>query len=177
MKHFIRIIVALSVLDILGLGLLWFEYATILAKQGDETGLRKEISAEKQKGAEFMDTQKIVTQAQKESGVLLKYLYDPGEESQISFLAQIEALGVATSHALVEMKSLELVSGEAPGFHGELTVKGTWREAYHFLRLVETFPAHIVINRFSVATPDQKSASTALWTGGMSITLMGLKNL
>jgi hypothetical protein len=176
MKRLIRMIVILAVLDILGLGALWFEYSTILAKQDEEMALVKDIVDEKQKGAEFTTTQKVVTQAQKESGALSKYFYDPGDESQIRLVATMEALGTSTSHALVETTSFVLVGGAMPGFHGEFALKGTWREVYHLLRLMETFPAHLIINRFSVTTLDKKNATTAVWDGGMSIDLIGLKN-
>lgn len=173
MKRLIRIFIILSVLDLLGLGALWFEYSTILAKQGEEEGLRKEIVDEKQKGTEFTVTQKIVTQAERESGALDKYFYDPREESQINFVAQMEALA-APAGVLIETRSLDLSGGTTPGFHGEFAVKGTWRDLYYLLRLVETFPAHVVINRFSAAA-EKKDIGTAVWSGGLSIDLVSLK--
>jgi len=101
MKRLINIIIALSVLNLVGLGIFWFEYSTIQTKRGEETRLRKEIADEREKGIEFTATQKVVTQAQKESGALQKYFYDPAEESQVEFVAAIEALGSSTSHAHV----------------------------------------------------------------------------
>src|SRR3989338_2655717 len=175
MKRLINIIIALSVLNLVGLGIFWFEYSTIQTKRGEETRLRKEIADEREKGIEFTATQKVVTQAEKESGALQKYFYDPAEESQVEFVAAIEALGSSTSHALVETKSLDLIGGALPGFRGEFIIKGTWSELFHFLRLIETFPAHVVVNRFSVSAPD-KTSTLSSWTGGINIDLVGLKN-
>ena len=173
MKRLTRIALFLALLNVLGLGLLWFEYSTIMAKQSEEVGLRKQIADEKQKGVEFTSIAKIVAQAQKESGALLKYFSDPGEESQIAFIAQMENLGTSTG-VTIETKSLELTGGATPSFHGEFAVKGTWRSIYHFLRLLETFPGHLIVSRFTVASADENDISRGMWTGGFTVDLVSL---
>lgn len=176
MKRLINIIIILSILDVLGVGALWFGYSTILAKQSEEAVLQRDIANERQKTEAFAAARRTAIQAEKEVGVLRKYLYGADEESQIDFVSSIEALGALTSGARIDTKSLELTTGEMPSFHGEFTVKGTWKKVYHFLRLVETFPGHVVINRFAVGSTERENASESAWIGGVSIDLVSLKS-
>ena len=176
MKRLFNIIIILSILGVLGIGGLWFGYSAILAKQNEETVLRRNVASEKQKAKAFAAARRTAIQAEKEVGELRKYFYDAGEESQIDFVSQVEALGALTSGARIVTKSLDLTAGETPSFHGEFSVKGSWEEMYYFLRLIETFPAHIIINRFAVGSTERESASVAVWTGGVSIDLVSLKN-
>jgi hypothetical protein len=173
MNRLTRMISVLALLNVLGLGVVWFVHATIITKEGEVVQLQKEIADEKQKGAEFTTTQKVVTQAHKESVALDKYFSESGEEHQITFVEQLEDLATSTGVTL-EIRSLDLASGATPSFHGELSMKGTWGEYYHFLRLIETFPGHLIISRFSATAVDRKISG--LWTGSMSIDLVSVKN-
>lgn len=175
MKRLLSIIVLFFFLNILGLGVLWFEYSTIMAKQSEELDLRKQIASEKQKGTDFTTTAKIVTQAQKESGALSKYFYNPGEESQINFIAQMENLGTSTG-VMVETRSLDLTGGVNPSLHGEFTIKGTWKAVYRYLRLMETFPAHLIVGRFTISAIDKKNSGAGQWSGGLTVDLVSLNH-
>ncbi|HEY9585848.1 MAG TPA: type 4a pilus biogenesis protein PilO [Candidatus Paceibacterota bacterium] len=175
MKDIPRILIVLVVLDMLGLGVLWFGYSTMGTKKEEGIKLRQELADEKQKAVQFVTLGKVLKQIEKESGVLEKYLYSPGEESQINFVSKIEALGAPTG-ILLGTKSLDLVPGTEPNFHGEFTLKGRWEEIYHFLRLVEEFPARIVVKHFSISAQGQKNVMTVTWNGTMSIDLTSVRN-
>ena len=171
MRRVINILIVLFLIDVLTAGALWFEYSALAAKKGEETNLRQGLVDESRKSLELAGVRRMVTQATNESSVLGKYFYDPGEESQIKFVSQIESLGTTTSGVLVETRSLDLSSGARPSFHGEFALSGTWPRIYHFLRLIETFPARIVINRFSVSSNDNGALS-----GTMSLDLVSLND-
>lgn len=176
MKRILNALIILVVLDFLAAGAFWFGYSTVSAKKNEETELRKELADEGKKVAQQATLRRALKQAEKERGALDKYFYDPGEESQINFVAQIEALGTPTSGVLVETNSLALVNGGTPSFRGEFGLKGKWEEMYHFLRLIETFPARLVIGRFSAQSPGGGDPTIAIWSGGVSLDLTSLKS-
>jgi len=175
MKGTLRILAILVILDILGSGALWFGYSTMGAKSEEAVKLRQELAGERQKAGQFVTLRKILKQAQKERDVINKYLYDPGEESQINFVSAIETLGIPSTGLFVKTNSLDFVPGEAPSFRGEFALKGTWQEMYHFLRLIEEFPARTIIRRFNVSLLDEKNVTTALWNGAIGIDLTSIK--
>jgi len=176
MKRELRILIVLLVLDILGIGGFWFGYTMMGTKETERTQLQGELIEEKQKTAQSGSLQKTLKQAEKEHGALAQYFYDAREESQIRFVSQIENLGTSTSGALVETKSFELIGGGSPRFHSEIAFSGTWSEAYHFLRLIETFPARVIINRFS-ASGSTNGTDEERWSGSVSIDVVSLKKI
>lgn len=176
MKRELRILIVLLLLDVLGLGGLWFGYTTIGTKETERAQLQSELADEKQKTAQSGSLQKALKQAEKEHSVLARYFYDSREESQIKFVSQIEKLGTTTSGALVETKSFDLSGGGSPRFHSEIALSGTWTEIYRFLRLIEAFPARVIINRFS-ASGGMDSATGEHWSGTISIDVVSLKKI
>jgi hypothetical protein len=174
MKRELRILIVLVVLDLIGLGGLWFGYSTIAIKESKRTQLQSELADEKQKTSQSGSLQKTLKQAEKEHGELAKYFYDTREESQIRFVSEVEKLGTTTSGVLVEMKSFDLSGGGSPRFHSDIVLSGTWPEIYHFLRLIEVFPARVIINRFSANT---KSVVDGTWSGSVSIDVVSLKKI
>lgn len=178
MKYSRNIFIGLLVLDMIGLGSFWFGYSLLATKKANETLLREAISAENQKSAELLTLRRTLSRAQKERASLDKYFYNSGEESQISFVSRIEGLGSPISHSLVETRSLDLVAGTPPSFHGEFSVSGTWKELYHLLRLMEEFPGRLIIDRFVVSSEAaKKDPSLATWKGVISTDLVSVKNL
>ena len=178
MKRTLNILILLLlVLDLLGAGAFWFGYSTVSAKKSEETKLRKELADEGKRVAQQTVLRRALKQAEKERVALTKYFYDQGEETQINFVAEIEALGLPTSGVLVETGSFGLVSGGTPSFRGEFAIKGRWEEIFHFLRLIETFPSRLVIRRFTVQSSGEKNSVVAVWTGGTSVDLMSLKGI
>ena len=175
-KRILNIFVILAVLDLLGAGAFWFGYSMMQKKKNQETELRAELADEAKKATQQASLRRALKQAEKERGALAKYFYAQSEEDQINFVAEIEALGFPTSGVLVETASFSLVAGETPSFRAEFGLKGVWEEVYHFLRLAETFPARLVIRRFTVQSQGGTSPQAAVWTGGASIELISLKS-
>lgn len=176
MKRELRILIILLVLDVLGLGGLWFGYTTMNTKEAERAQLQSELADERQKTAQSGSLQKTLKQAEKEHVALAKYFYDAREESQIRFVSEIEKLGTTTSGALVEMRTFDLAGGGSPRFRSDIALSGTWPEIYHFLRLIEVFPARVIINRFS-ANASTKSAGQEIWSGSINIDVASLKKI
>ncbi len=177
MQRTLKILLILLVIDLFGLGAFWLGYTTINQKKEQETELRKELADQEKKVVQQASLRRALKQAEKERVALSKYFYDPGEESQIDFVAEIEALGLPTSGALVQTGSLTLSAGGTPSFRGEFGVKGKWEEVYHFLRLIETFPSRLVIRRFTAQSEGSKEAGVMNWNGSMSLELNSLKGI
>lgn len=174
MKRTLSILVFLLVADLALGGAFWFGYSAISEQKEKETQLRRDLADEVRKVAQQAALRRALKQAESERALLAKYFYDQDEESQIKFVADLEALGLPASGALVQTGSLGLSGGATPSFHGELMLKGAWGEIHHFLRLLETFPARLIIRRFTA----QSSGSTefaAEWSGSVGLDLVSLK--
>lgn len=170
MSRTLNIFVILLVLDLAAAGVLWFEYSKLETMKAKETALRGEIADETKKAAEAANTRRMFHQAKKESEGLAKYFFDAGEESQIRFVTELETLGASTSGAEIKVRSFNYIPGSAPAFRGDLEIDGSWSDIYYYLRLIETYPARVVINRFSVS-----AVKNADWAGAMNLDIMGIR--
>ena len=171
MKGTLRIIILLLILDIVGGVAFWFGYTSMQDKKNEEIELRKQLVEENDKGKKLIALQRTLTSLTKEHSELSEFLYDPSEEGQLAFVLGVESLGTSTSGALVETTSFSLGTDEPPGFRGNFTLKGTWGEVFHFLRLLEEFPSNLMIMRFDV----RSSQSDKKWTGSVNVNLNSLK--
>ena len=172
MKRNYEILAVLAVVVIALGGLLWWGYTLMRDKKTEEVTLRSELLEESQKGAKMKTQKRTLALVASDYKELVTFLYEPSEESQIKFLSEIELLGTTTTGALIETKSLNLVTtGDARSFHGEFSVRGTWSQVYHVLRLIEEFPSRIAIERFDV----QKTGGNE-WSGAFSLDLTSLRS-
>lgn len=172
MKRNYEILAVLAVVVIALGGLLWWGYTLMHDKKTEEVTLRNELLEESQKGNKMKTQKRTLALVANDYKELVTFLYEPSEESQIKFISEIEQLGTTTTGALVETKSLNLVTtGTSPSFHGEFSVSGTWSQVHHVLRLIEEFPSRIIIERFDV----QKTGGDA-WSGAFSLDLTSLRS-
>lgn len=172
MKRTLNILVILLVLDLLAAGGLWWGYTIMQDKKVAEGELRKELVLESQKGKNLIALKRKLASVEKDHAEMSKFLYDPSDESQIDFVSRVDQLGSSTTGATIETLSLDLSTDVPPSLRGVFSMKGTWGQMYHFLRLLEEFPSHLVITRFDV----KGSSSGGIWSGGASITLNSLKS-
>lgn len=176
MSRVTQIIIVLLLVDMLGAGLLWYGYTGMQDKKTEESGLRKELGEEKKKDREIIALRRLIDLAEPERKSLEQYLFDSRDENLIKFISQMEHLGLATTGALVELRSLD--RGGA-GVHGEFVVTGSWSQIFHFLRLVEEIPTRVVINQFNLRRADVQGSSGGgsieSWSSNISIDLTSLK--
>ena len=165
-----NILVTLVIVDLLVAAGLWYGYAMMREIKERENALQAEVDTQLWQVGHRIALQKMLTAAEKEHLRIEPFLYDAKEESQIRFISDIERLGMVTTGAFVETRAFEFSPQRS--FHGEFALEGTWRELYHFLRLVEEFPARVVINKFDVREADPASS---LRDGTISLDLVSLK--
>ncbi len=172
MKRNFQILAVLAAVVLALGGLLWWSYTHMHEKKAEEVALRSELVEESQKGSKMNAQKRTLALVEADHKELATFLYEQSEESQIKFISQIEGLGTTTTGALVETKSLSLVTaGDSPSFNGEFAISGTWSQVYHTLRLIEEFPTRIEIERFDVKKTDGDS-----WSGTFSLNLLSLKS-
>lgn len=173
MKRTLNIFIVLLVVDIVGLGLLWWGGMSMQSKKAEQTKLREDIAVEEQRNSKLLTLKRTLESVRKDHTELLHYLYDTTDEAQIQFISEIEGLGTSTSGAVVETKSFDLVKEtktEPQQFRGDFQFAGKWNEVYRLLRLVEEFPTHIIIVRF-----EARNTEAANWAGSMQLLLPSLK--
>lgn len=175
--------IILLVLNLLGVGLLWYGYSTMQEKKAQEADLRSQIAEESQKGLKLKVLSETLASAERDREALEKYLFDPSEESQIGLISQMEHLGISTTGALVSMTSLELSTADPKSLHGELAISGTWSQLYYLLRLIEVLPTKVVIGRFAINTTPSTSGTDVpaksgpdRWVGTLSFDFASLRS-
>ena len=127
-----------------------------------------EYSRQKAKSSRVLKT--TLLNIGKEKAELSNYLYDTSDEGQVNFVSQIEQLGTTTTGALVETTSLSLSDETPQSLNGNFSVKGTWPQVFYFLRLLEEFPARLLIKRIDVKGNQND------WNGTVEVSLMSLKS-
>jgi hypothetical protein len=162
--------------DSIGAGLLWYGYAGMQSKKTVESGLRKDLAKEDEKGQKIVALRRSIELAEPDRKALEQYLFDPSDENLIKFISQMEQLGITTTGAVVETRSLDRSGAKV---HGEFTITGSWTQLYHFLRLVEELPTRVVINQFNVRRTDVLGGAgkdtAESWSGSLSLDLASLK--
>lgn len=171
MKPLYNILSILIVLDLCGMAGLWFGYTSMQTKRSEE------IELQRQQADEVLNAQKLGTLRRTLESVtadyqeLQKFLFETTDESQIAFLSAIEQLGTSTTGVVVDTRTFELTNKAPTSFHGIFELSGSWEQMYHFLRLVESFPSRLVIERFDV----RQEGVENFWKGIVSVDLTSLK--
>lgn len=181
MKKTLNILIVLALLDLTGGGLFWYGYTKIGDIKQNETDLRAQLTEEKQKGQKLDALRSTLASAAKDREQLERYLVDPSDESQIQLISRVEHLGTSTTGVEVTTASFDpQFASKPPALHGEFTMNGTWNQLYRFLRLMEEFPARLIISRYDIhlvpSAPDAKSAQEN-WAGTISVDFAGLKQI
>jgi Tfp pilus assembly protein PilO len=178
MKKTLNILIVLALLDFAGAGLFWYGYTKMTEIKQEENDLRAQLAEEKQKGQKLETLRKTLASAAKDREQLERYLVDPSDESQIQMIARVERLGTSTTGVEVTTTSFDYQpAAKPPVLHGEFAVSGSWAELYRFLRLMEEFPARVVINRYDIHTAPlaDPKITKENWAGGISVDFAGLK--
>lgn len=177
MRRTLQILSVLLVLDLIGGGLLWFGYSNMQNKKTEKGDIQKELALENQKGIKLKSLQRTLALAEQDHVTLEKYLFDPSEESQITFLSLLERFGVKTTGAEVVTSTFNLTLTEPKGIHAELAISGTWKQLYHLLRIIEALPTHVVISRYTVTRENTTigGSETSPWKGVLTFDIMSLK--
>ena len=173
MSRILQFMIVLVVLNVVGVGVLWYGYTSMQENKIKEADLRTQLVKENQKGEMLSSLKETLRLALRHKDSLEKYLFDPSEESQIKLISQVEQLGSSTTGALVNTTSLNLSTAQK--LNGEFTISGTWGQLYYLLRLIEAFPTRIVINRFEVKNGNDTKSELDHWAGTLSLDFVSLK--
>lgn len=179
MKKTLNILIVLALLDVVGIGFFWYGYTKMIDIKQQESELRSELAEEQQKGRKLDALRSTLASAVKDREQLERYLIDPSDENQIQLISRVEKLGIKTTGVEITTTSFDYLStAKVPTLHGEFTLSGTWKELYQLLRLIEEFPARVIINRYDIHTAQRAESTTATqdnWAGSISIDFAGLK--
>lgn len=176
MSRITQIIIVFLLLDVLGAGLLWYGYTGMQGKKTEESQLHKELDDENKKGQKIIALRNSLDLAEPDRKTLKQYLFDSSDENLIKFISQMEQLGVMTTGAVVETRSLDR---NGTVVHGEFGLTGSWSQLFHMLRLVEEIPTHVVINRFDLRRMDisvQGKENAESWSGSLSLDITSLRS-
>lgn len=180
MKRTLNILLILLVLDLFGIGALWYGYTSTTDIKANETELMDKLQQEGMKGKKLNELRQTLASVGKQRGELEKFLLDPSDENQIPLLNSFEQLGASTTGLAVDISRFDFVDSPAKAIHAGATLSGSWAQLYYFLRLIEEYPSRIVIDKFD-AHIDTPAGSTLgkitqdHWMGNISFAIVGLK--
>ena len=97
MKRSLNIFIALLVVDLIGLGILWWGGMALQQKKADQTKLREDIAAEEQRGSKLLTIKRTLDNAKKDHAELSRFLYDTTDEAQIQFISEIPGIRPSSS--------------------------------------------------------------------------------
>ncbi|HSE34984.1 MAG TPA: hypothetical protein VLB83_02575 [Candidatus Paceibacterota bacterium] len=104
------------------------------------------------------------------------FFYDSTDESGLDFVKQIEQLGKTSGVALTV--NTATFTGTVPNrFRMDLQFTGSWSSVYHFVHLLETFPARLSISRINLTANNNAKdlPPDGVWGGNVSIELLSIR--
>jgi Tfp pilus assembly protein PilO len=174
MRRTLNILIVLLILNLIGGGLLWLGYTQIEEGKQTKAALRQELLVENQKGDKLKSLRRTLSLAENDREAMERYLFDPSEENQIKFLSLLEELGLQTTGAAVVTSSFDVSNSDPRTVHTELAVSGSWKELYHLLRLIESLPTHVAVDRYTIMRKEA-IGGVDLWQGGLAFGIMSVK--
>jgi len=163
------IFLALLALDLAGVGALWYGSVAIQKMKNEEVVLMQELLSEDQEKQRAVGLRKVLASTEANRKVLAQYIFKPTDEDQIRFITNIEQFGTSTSGAVIETVGL---NSAKPGIlSGDFSIKGSWAQVYHAIRLIEEFPARVVITKI-----ETREDGSGQWSGTIKLDLLSLQN-
>lgn len=180
MNRSIKILALLVLLDIVGVGILWYGYTYVSKQKLAETELLDQLRDEKVKNQKLAAISKTLSSVEMQRHELDQFLIESSDENQIQLITALEKLGATTTGAIVDTSRFEPSAGAVPMLHGDLSITGSWSQVYHFLRLMEEYPSRLIIGRFEVHRDESQTVSQGKpvgekWAGAISIDFASLK--
>jgi len=160
------IVVGLIVAAIFAAGGMLFY--NIKAVNDETTNTRRRVELTKRRVSQFESRQEIVANNRQEMRKVNEYLVPTGLEGTVAFLGRIEGLASSTG-ATIEARSVQQVDG--PSEHVSrlsLTVdaRGTWREVYHTLTLIENLPLDVHLSNIQLTRTERTGTANTDQTAG-----------
>lgn len=169
--------VVLSLNVLLGGGL-WYALGVVDNLRAEEARLRQEIARANADRDSAATLAEMLRTTANDRAKLDAYFYEHNVEEGLRFVKEIEALarraGVTMTTSMADFSDSE---PEAP-FRMDLQISGTWPQYYHFIRMLETFPARVTIGQVNAQQGSVSAGSGeggALWSGGVSMQLTSVK--
>ena len=93
MKRTLNILVILLIIDLAGIGGLWYGYTSTIDIKTEESDLIDQLSQEGLKGKKLNELRQTLASVGRQRDELEKFLIDPSDENQIPLLNSFEQLG------------------------------------------------------------------------------------
>jgi Tfp pilus assembly protein PilO len=173
MQRIISILIIVSIADLTLLGGLWYGFTSMQGMKSAQEKLRSQIALESQKSERLAAQGRMLTSAENARARMSRFFYEQDEVSQIRFVSEIENLGRVVPGLLLETKSFDFVVSAKnvfPSFRASFEVTGSWGSVFHFLRLIEEFPARVTVERLEA----KRGSGGTTWNGTLTINLISL---
>jgi len=141
-------------------------YAVSKKNNNMET-LRKDIWIAEEKTKKMYAIKKLLEDAQEELNTL--DFYFTTNDEIVAFIEEIENMG-ESSGVSVSLRSVDIGDKDDGALSVSLITSGKWKNVYHFLNLLELFPANIRIDKASLSKKERDDGN--IWVGDFSFSLL-----
>ncbi len=147
----------------------WFGYSAMASRKAEASTLREQVMAEKLRASQSSRLQDTLKEVAASRAQLNEYLYENSDEDGLRFVKEIEVLAKTTG-VNVTISGADFV-GTPPNltFHMALHIDGTLTNINQFMRLLETFPARLVVPSFSLQLGANDTGSIELTINLLSV--------
>lgn len=169
------VLAVLLLLSTLGATGLWFGHGYIVSMKDRERELMKDIAIETERATRLQSLKGTFDRASEEKVKLEEYFFDISEEDWLRFAEEMGVLARA-SGATTDTSS-DPPSPGATSLSATVKFSGTWDEVYRLLRLLETYPARVVLKEFSAQAEgsSRDAKRSVMWTGTLRVELLSVR--
>ena len=172
-----NILIVIGVLNVLLIGGLWFGYQAMNDHRAEYEQLSLDIMKEEATQKNAATLLRTLETIQPARAKLDNFFYEHSDDDGVRFVEEIEGLARITGVNL--MVSVANFSGTPPNtiFRMNAQVNGTWTQVNRFMRLLEVFPAHVLVTRWSFISAGgaKDLALNTPWGGVINFDLMSVK--
>jgi len=140
---------------------------TVSSKSSNVESLKMEAWVKEEKTKKLETVKRLIEDMGKDLEVLDSYFTT--EDEVVLFIEKIEKIG-ASSGVSLSLRSVNVEKENSDSLSVSLIASGSWRNVYHFLNLLESFPANIRIDEVSLAKKERDNDN--IWAGDFSLSLI-----
>jgi len=155
---------------LINLGLVFFVGAAtyiINIKSNYVESIKKDIWINEEKTKKLEVVKRLIEEMKEDLDTLDSYFTN--EDEVVLFIEDIENMG-AKSGVSLSLRSVNVDKENGGSLYVSLIASGSWESVYHFLNLLELFPANIHIDKVSFTKKER--SDSGIWVGDFSLSLL-----
>lgn len=158
-------------------GGLWYASTLMQELKASEADITQKLARLDANAERQATMRRTLGSVEEERKRLDPFFYDGTDESGLEFVKQIEQLGKLSGITL-DVNTATFTGTTPNRFRMDLRFSGSWPRVYHFVHLLETFPARLSVTRINL-TADANAKDLlpeGNWSGNVTIELLSIRS-